>query len=232
MHVPDGFFDSPTCMAAAGVSLVGVGYAVREVRRGEHVEGLGLLTAFIFAAQMVNFPIGAGTSGHLMGGALAAIVLGPAAAVVCMSVVLVVQAVVFADGGIFALGINISLMAIIAPLVGWAVYRSLRAAFGERRHADVWWCGGAAAMAGCASVVVAAGVFSALFWLGGTADIALGEVAAAMISTHLLIGLGEALITGVVVVAVLHTRAQQAGCEQVGREQAASEQTSGKSVSL
>ena len=126
MHVPDGFLDAPTSVATGVVAAVGIGLALRGARRelDDRTAPLaGLVATFVFATQMLNFPVGAGTSGHLLGGALAAVLVGPATALLCMSVVFLVQSLLFADGGITALGTNIFLMGIVTVLVGWAVFR-------------------------------------------------------------------------------------------------------------
>src|SRR3954452_17275743 len=135
MHVPDGFLDAPTSVATGAVALVGVGLALRGARRelDDRTAPLaGLVATFVFAAQMLNFPVGAGTSGHLLGGALAAVLVGPATAILCLSVVLLVQCLLFADGGITALGTNITLMGLVAILTAWLVFRGLQAVLPKR----------------------------------------------------------------------------------------------------
>src|ERR671916_183316 len=124
MHVPDGFLDAATSIGTGVVAALGLAVALRGARRelDERTAPMaGLVAAFVFAAQMINFPVGAGTSGHLMGGALAAVLAGPWSAVLCLSVVLGVQALLMADGGITALGTNITLIGIVTVAVGWAV---------------------------------------------------------------------------------------------------------------
>src|SRR5690606_39096705 len=126
MHVPDGFFNLPVSVGTGLVAAAGVAVSLRGARReldDRTAPMAGLVAAFIFAAQMLNFPVAAGTSGHLLGGALAAILAGPYTAVLCLAVVLLVQAVFFADGGLTALGVNITLMAIVGSAVGWGVFR-------------------------------------------------------------------------------------------------------------
>ncbi|MGY1682702.1 energy-coupling factor ABC transporter permease [Geodermatophilus sp. SYSU D01176] len=205
MHVPDGFLDAPTSAATAAVAAGGIALALRGARRelDERTAPLaGLTAAFVFAVQMVNFPVAAGTSGHLMGGVLAAVLVGPWTAVLCMTVVLMVQALLFADGGLTALGTNVTLLGLVAIAVGWAAFRLLTAVLPTTR-------GGVLAAAGTGaflSVPVAALAFVGLFALGGVADVALGTVAAAMGGVHVLIGLGEAAITVAVVGAVLAVR--------------------------
>jgi cobalt/nickel transport system permease protein len=148
-------------------------------------------TALVFGLQMLNYPVASGTSGHLLGGALAAALLGPARGILAVSTVLVVQALAFADGGLSALGTNILLMAVVATLTGWAVERARpRGAVG---------IGAVAALGGAVSVPVTAGAFTLLYALSGTMPVAFGALAGSMLGVHALIGLGEGLITGLVV---------------------------------
>src|SRR5262245_34009827 len=137
MHVPDGFLDAPTSLATGAVAATAMTVAVRRVR-DQHEEKAaplaGLTAAFIFAVQMLNFPVGVGTSGHLLGGALAAILVGPWTAILCMSVVLLVQGLLFADGGLTALGTNITLMGVVTVLVGWGWPGSFCGCCHEGRH--------------------------------------------------------------------------------------------------
>ncbi|HML50782.1 MAG TPA: energy-coupling factor ABC transporter permease [Propionicimonas sp.] len=205
MHVPDGFLNLPTSAATAVVAAAGVGLAVRGARRelDERTAPLaGLTAAFIFAAQMLNFPVAAGTSGHLLGGALAAILVGPWTATLCVTVVLIVQAFLFADGGITALGTNITLMALVGVWVGWAVFRLAMKVL-PKKLATVPIAG---AVGGFVSVPVAALTFAGLFAFGGTVPIPAGTVALAMGGIHILIGIGEAFITAAVLAAVLAVR--------------------------
>ena len=125
MHIPDGFLDAKTIIATGAFSTAGLGTALRQV--GKHLQSrriplIGLTAAFIFVAQMVNFPVASGTSGHLLGATLAAVLLGPSAAVIVMSSVLIVQSLIFADGGVLALGANMFNMALVAPLCGYGIY--------------------------------------------------------------------------------------------------------------
>lgn len=129
MHIPDGFLDAKTAIATGVFSVTGLGAALRQA--GKHLQSrkiplIGLSAAFIFVAQMLNFPVASGTSGHLLGSTFAAVLLGPSAAIIVMSSVLIVQSLIFADGGILALGANIFNMAIVAPLCGYGIYRALR----------------------------------------------------------------------------------------------------------
>lgn len=162
----------------------------------------GLVAAFVFATQMINFPVGAGTSGHLLGGVLAAVLVGPWTAVLCLSTVLLVQCLLFADGGITALGTNITLMGIVAVAIGWLVFRLVRAVL-PRRLSSV---APAAALAALVSVPAAALAFTGLYAIGGEVPIPLGSLATAMVGWHTVIGIGEAIITALVVSAVLAVR--------------------------
>ena len=205
MHVPDGFINAPTSavtgVAAAGAIAVSLRGARREL--DERTAPLaGLVAAFIFAVQMLNFPVAAGTSGHLLGGALAAILVGPYTGVLCVSVVLLMQGILFADGGLTALGVNITDMAIVTTVVGYAVFRGLvKVLPRSRRSVTV-----ASFVAALLSVPAAAVTFTFVYAIGGTTDIAIGKVATAMIGVHVLIGIGEAAITALTVGAVVAVR--------------------------
>jgi cobalt/nickel transport system permease protein len=205
VHVPDGFLDAPTSVATGVVAAGGVALALQGARRelDERTAPLaGLTAAFVFAVQMMNFPVGAGTSGHLIGGALTAVLVGPWTAVLCMTVVLLVQAVLFADGGLTALGTNVTLMGLVAVGIGYGVFRLLTALLPRTRTGVL----AAAGVGAFLSVPVAALVFVVLFAAGGVADVPVGTVAATMGGIHLLIGIGEALITVAVLAAVLAVR--------------------------
>lgn len=205
MHVPDGFLDAPTSVATGLVAAGAVGVALRKARTeldDRTAPMAGLVAAFVFAAQMINFPVGAGTSGHLMGGALAAVLVGPWTGLLCVAVVLVVQALFMADGGITALGTNVVLIGVVTALVGYVAFRALQAVLPRR----VGTVAPAAAVAAFVSVPVAALVFSLLFAIGGTAPVDAGKVLTAMLGWHVLIGIGEAVVTGLVVGAVVAVR--------------------------
>ncbi len=205
MHVPDGFLDAPTSVATGLLAAAGVGLALRGARReldDRTAPMAGLAATFIFATQMVNFPVGAGTSGHLLGGALAAVLVGPWTGVLCLSVVLIVQSLLFADGGVTALGTNITLMGLVAVLTAWLLLLGLRAVLPKRPSSVV----PAAALAAAVSVPVAALAFTGLFAIGGADSVPLGQVVAAMVGWHAVIGLGEAAITSLVVASVIATR--------------------------
>lgn len=206
MHVPDGFLDLPTSIVtgavAAGAVAIALRRAPKEFADDRKAPMVGIVATVIFASQMINFPVGAGTSGHLIGGALAAVLVGPATAVLCMSVVLIVQAFLFADGGITALGTNITLMGVVAVLAAWAVFRAAMGVLPGRR----WSVAVAAALGAFVSVPAAAAAFVLLFAFGGTVEVPLDAVLAAMVGWHTVIGIGEAVITALIVSAVLATR--------------------------
>ena len=192
MHIPDGFLDTATSVATWAVSVGGVGYAVRRVKQELHerqVPLIGVTAAFIFAAQMLNFTVAGGTSGHLLGGALAAILLGPWAGVLVLTSVLAVQALLFQDGGLLALGANIFNMAVVGVLLGWVAYAGLKRLLGER----TWSTMVAGFVAAWLSVVVASLVAAVELAVSGTSPLSLALPA--MGAVHALIGLGEGIIT-------------------------------------
>ncbi len=200
MHISDGFLDLKTSAVTAGLAVTGVALALREVKRSlppRKMPLLGLASAFIFAAQMLNFPVVAGASGHLTGGALAAILLGPGPAVVVMCAVLILQCFLFADGGVTALGANLFNMAVVAPCAGYAVFRGLQRLAGPSRRSLL----AATAVAAWSSTVLAAGFCALELAFSGTA--AFRVVVPAMVGIHALIGAVEAVITTLVVRAVL-----------------------------
>ncbi|MEV6959289.1 energy-coupling factor ABC transporter permease [Streptomyces sp. NPDC051207] len=205
MHVPDGFIDAPTSAATGVIAAGAVAVSLRGARRelDERTAPLaGLVAAFIFAVQMLNFPVAAGTSGHLLGGALAAILVGPCTGVLCVSVVLLMQGILFADGGLTALGVNITDMAIVTTVVAYALFRGLVKVLPRTRRSVT----AAAFVAALVSVPASALAFTLVYAVGGTTDVAIGKVATAMIGVHVLIGLGEAVITALTVGAVVAVR--------------------------
>ena len=203
MHIPDGFIDAKTAVATAAIAVVGLGVALASVRRTvppRRVPLIGLAAAFVFAAQMLNFPVAGGTSGHLIGAVLAAVLLGPSAAVLVLSAVLILQCFMFADGGVTALGANMFNMALVAPCVGYGVYVAVRRIAGDGLRSRLLatafaaWCSTVAASIACAGQLA----------LSGT--VAWGVSFPAMTGVHMLIGVGEALITTLVVLAVARVR--------------------------
>jgi len=204
VHIPDGFIDGPTSLGAAGVAVTGLGVSVRKASDAlddRRAPLAGLVAAFVFAVQMLNFPVVNGTSGHLLGAVLAAVLVGPWAAVICIAVVLVVQAL-FADGGITALGLNVLNMGIVAGLGGYVVFLAARRLLPRTKAGVVTASGVAAGL----SVVLAAVAFVVEYAIGGTVDLSLGAVLGAMVGVHVLIGVGEAVITAMTVSAVLAVR--------------------------
>ncbi|MBT2399751.1 energy-coupling factor ABC transporter permease [Streptomyces sp. ISL-100] len=205
MHVPDGFINTPVSAVAGVVAVGAVAVSLRGARRelDERTAPLaGLVAAFIFAVQMLNFPVAAGTSGHLLGGALAAILVGPFTGVLCISVVLLMQGILFADGGLTALGVNISVMGVVTVLVAYALFRGLVKILPRRRSSVT----ASAFVAALVSVPAAAAAFTLIYAVGGTTDVPIGKVLTAMVGVHVLIGVGEAAITALTVGAVIAVR--------------------------
>ena len=205
MHVPDGFINAPVSAVTGVVAAGAIAVSLRGARRelDERTAPLaGLVAAFIFAVQMLNFPVAAGTSGHLLGGALAAILVGPYTGVLCVSVVLLMQGILFADGGLTALGVNITDMAIVTTIVSYALFRGLVKVLPRTRRSITV----ASFVAALLSVPAAAVAFTLIYAVGGTTDIAITKVATAMIGVHVLIGIGEAVITALTVGAVVAVR--------------------------
>ncbi|MGW2280669.1 energy-coupling factor ABC transporter permease [Streptomyces sp. NPDC001770] len=205
MHVPDGFINAPVSVAAGVAAAGAVAVSLRGARRelDERTAPLaGLMAAFIFAVQMLNFPVAAGTSGHLLGGALAAILVGPYTGVLCVTVVLLMQGILFADGGLTALGVNVLDMGVTTTVVAYVVFRVLMRALPRRRSTVTV----ASFVAALVSVPAAAVVFTLIYWIGGTTDISIGKVFTAMVGVHVLIGIGEAVITAATVGAVIAVR--------------------------
>lgn len=189
MHIPDGFLSVTISAVFWVLTAVSLAVAIRRSQAAfdERLAPLaGVMAAFIFAAQMINFPVAGGTSGHLLGGALAAIVLGPWVGMLVMACVIGVQGLLFQDGGLLVMGANIFNMGVITVLVGYGLYR---AANGRNRTLTL----GIAGVAAWLSVMAAALLTALQLWLSGTA--AAGIVVPAMLGVHALIGLGEALIT-------------------------------------
>lgn len=199
MHIPDGFLDAKVALTTTAVSVCGVSYALRTLKRRldpEKIPVIGLTAAFVFAAQMLNFPVAGGASGHLMGAVLTSVLLGPSAAVLVMTSVLILQCFMFADGGVTALGANIFNMALVAPLTGYAIFSLACRLTGNDLRGRIWsaafaaWCSTMASSAACAAELA----------MSGTVPISL--VLPAMAGVHLFIGLGEALLTAMIIAAL------------------------------
>lgn len=200
MHIPDGFLGLAVSLLLWVITIAFVIVAARKVQKdlGERqIPLMGIMAAFIFAAQMINFPVAGGTSGHLLGGALAAIVLGPWAAILVMTAVIGVQGLLFQDGGLVVMGANIFNMGILTALVGYGLYRT---ASGKSRGVKLVVAGVAAWL----SVMVAAFATAMELWLSGTAG--LNIVLPAMLGVHAFIGIGEALITVAALAFIMRTR--------------------------
>ena len=203
MHIPDGFLDITTSVVTWAASAGSVAYAVRRVSKEldeRQVPLMGVSAAFIFAAQMLNFTVAGGTSGHLLGGALAAILLGPWAGMLVITSVLAVQALLFQDGGLLALGANIFNMAVIGVLLAWVVYTGIKRLFGNKTWNTM--AGGFAAA--WLSVVLASLVAALELAISGASP--WGVVLPAMLGVHALIGIGEGLITVAVLAFLRATR--------------------------
>ncbi len=190
MHIPDGFLDPKTWVACGVVTTGLLGLSLRQTREKlaeKQVPFMGVMAAFLFAAQMINFPVIGGTSGHLVGGVLAAVLFGPFTASIIMTVILLIQCFIFGDGGVTALGANILNMGIIAPFVGYGVYRALRGIGAVAASFLAAWVSILAAAAACAFEIA---------WSGTSP---LGLVLPAMLFWHLFIGAGEGIITAAIV---------------------------------
>jgi len=208
MHIPDGFLSTQVWAAMWVVSGLVIIYALSKVKgklKEKAVPLMGILAAFIFAAQMLNVPIGAGTSGHLLGGVLAAVLLGPFTASIVMVAVFVVQGIFFQDGGITALGANIFNMGLIGTILGYYVFRAA-----ERITKNTI---ASAAFAAWLSVVLAASATAIELAISGTSE--LGIVLPAMAGIHAIIGIVEAGVTAAVLAYVLKARPDLMELERV-----------------
>ena len=208
MHIPDGFIDIPTSAGAALLTMAGLGVTLKAAKNKLDERSaplIGLVAVFIFAVQMLNFPVAAGTSGHLLGGALAVVLVGPYAATLALTVVLLIQGLLFADGGLTALGLNIFNMGFVGVWVSYGIFvliYKLLARFGSNKTSVVV----AGAIAAFISVPAAASAFVFEYWIGGVATYSTTTVLGAMVGTHILIGIGEAVITFLTISAVISTR--------------------------
>ena len=210
MHMSDGLVNAPTSVVFGALAIAAVALCAWKARAEldeRTVPLAGLVAAFIFAVQMINFPILPGVSGHLLGGALAAILVGPYTGVLCIAIVLVVQSLLFADGGVTALGMNITNMALIGVAAGYATAVALYALVRRRRlDRSVGVMGVVGFLSALVGTVSASMGFVVEYAIGGAAQTSLGTVAAYLLGTHVLIGIGEGLITAVTVMAVVRSR--------------------------
>ncbi|MFJ5984932.1 energy-coupling factor ABC transporter permease [Lentzea sp. NPDC092896] len=205
MHMSDGLLNAPVSVAFLVLAAVGVGFALVKARADlddRTAPMAGLVATFIFAVQMINFPILPGASGHLLGGALAAILVGPWVGALCVTIVLVVQALLFADGGLTALGANVTNMALIGTATGFLVAVALRK-IAERGKGGLF---AVAFVSAFVNTVVAATGFVVEYAIGGAGGVEIGKVALLMWGLHALIGIGEGLITAVTVTSVASIR--------------------------
>ncbi len=209
MHMSDGIVNAPTSAALGLIAAAGLGYSLVRSRAGQSADldnrtapMAGLVAAFIFAVQMINFPVLPGVSGHLLGGALAAILVGPWLGALCVGIVLVVQALLFADGGLTAIGANITNMALIGTWVGFAVAITLRKLAVRSRGGLIT----VAFVSALMNTVIAALGFVVEYAIGGAGGSSLGTVAVAILGVHVLIGIGEGIITALTVGAVASAR--------------------------
>ena len=205
MHVPDGFMNV-TMSAATGVISFGTLWAyvrsAKDLIADKFIALTGMMSALIFVLQMINFPVAAGTSGHLLGGALAVIVLGPRLGLICLSVVVIIQSLLFADGGLSALGVNVLNMAIVTTTTSWFIVKYWIKFIGKNKTSIVT----VSVLAGILSVVFSSIAFTIQYAIGGTISIPVGTVLIAMVTTHLIIGLGEGVITALIITLLMRVR--------------------------
>ncbi len=212
MHIPDGFLTLAVSLVFWGITIVMVALAVKNTNRSlgeKQIPLMGVMAAFIFAAQMLNFPIAGGTSGHFLGGALAAIVLGPWAGILVMTAVISVQALLFQDGGLLVMGANIFNMGILTAVIGFGLYRL---AIGQKRVLRLAMAGIGAWLATMTAALMA----SLQLWLSGTTPLEI--VIPAMLGVHAFIGIGEALITVAALVYIEQTRPDLMSEEKTAQE--------------
>ena len=203
MHVPDGFMNV-TMSAATGVISFGTLWAyirsAKDLIADKFIALTGMMSALIFVLQMINFPIAAGTSGHLLGGAV--IVLGPRLGLICLSVVVIIQSLLFADGGLSALGVNVLNMAIVTSATSWFIVKYWIKFIGKNKTSIV----SVSVLAGILSVVFSSIAFTIQYAIGGTISIPVGTVLLAMVTTHFIIGFGEGIITALIITLLIRVR--------------------------
>lgn len=200
LHIPDGFLTLIISLIFWVLTIVAVGMAISKTNKAlgeKQVPLMGIMAAFIFAAQMLNFPVAGGTSGHFLGGALSAIVLGPWAAILVMTAVVGLQGLLFQDGGLLVMGANIFNMGVLTALIGFGLYRSVLGANKTTRLV-------VAGLGAWLSTMAAALLVSFQLWLSGTSQ--LQVVIPAMLGVHALIGIGEALVTVAALAFIMQTR--------------------------
>ena len=189
LHIPDNFLSLFIAILFWGITASAVGMAISKTNKSlgeKQIPLMGVMAAFIFAAQMLNFPVAGGTSGHFLGGALAAIVLGPWAAILVMTAVIAVQGLLFQDGGLVVMGANIFNMGVLTAVISFGLYRSV---IGKSKGLRL----AVAGIGAWLSTIAAALVTSLQLWLSGTSQLQI--VLLPMLGVHVLIGIGEAIIT-------------------------------------
>ena len=212
LHIPDGFLNLVVSLICWAITAITLSVAISRTNKSlgeKQVPLMGIMAAFIFAAQMINFPVAGGTSGHLLGGALAAIVLGPWAGMLVMTAVIAVQALLLQDGGLLVMGANILNMGLLTAAIGYGLYRSV---LGRSRGTKLVVAGVAAWL----SVMAGALATALQLWLSGTSN--LQTVVIAMLGVHTLIGIGEALITVAALAFILRTRPDLLGEQSVSAQ--------------
>ena len=200
LHIPDGFLTLVISLICWAITVITLSVAISRTNKSlgeKQVPLMGVMAAFIFAAQMINFPVAGGTSGHLLGGALAGIMLGPWAGMLVMTAVIAVQGLLFQDGGLLVMGANIMNMGLITVAIGYGLYRAVLGSSTTVKLAVV-------GVAAWLSVMAGAFATSLQLWLSGTSN--LQTVVLAMLSVHALIGIGEALVTVAALGFILRTR--------------------------
>jgi cobalt/nickel transport system permease protein len=204
MHIPDGFLDLPIIAVTFGIAIVF--WIISSIKlKGSLTEKqvplLAIMTAGVFAAQMVNFPIIGGTSGHLVGATLLSILFGPYAAIVSITIILLIQGFVFGDGGITALGANVLNMGIVAVFSGYLVFKAISKLHRGKGVALV-----GAFVGSWVSVVLGAFVCGIEIGLSSIFPYGIDVTVPAMVFWHVFIGLGEAIITVVILAALIKTK--------------------------
>ncbi|GAB4492597.1 MAG: energy-coupling factor ABC transporter permease [Anaerolineales bacterium] len=213
LHIPDGFLNLVVSLTFWALTIIAVGIAISKTNKAlgeKQVPLMGIMAAFIFAAQMLNFPVAGGTSGHFLGGALAAIVLGPWAAILVMTAVIAVQGLLFQDGGLLVMGANIFNMGILTAMIGFGLYRMVSASANKTLKLAV------AGVGAWISTVAAALLTSLQLWISGTSSLQI--VVPAMLGVHVLIGIGEALVTVAALAFIMQARPDLLEAETVAEK--------------
>lgn len=227
LHIPDGFLNLVVSLIFWALTIVAVGIAISKTNKSlgeKQVPLMGIMAAFIFAAQMLNFPVAGGTSGHFLGGALAAIVLGPWAGILVMTAVIAVQGLLFQDGGLLVMGANIFDMGVLTAIIGFGLYRMVSASTNKTLKLAV------AGVAAWLSTVAAALLTALQLWISGTSSLQI--VMPAMLGVHVLIGIGEAIITVAALAFIMQARPDLLEAKKVAEKGGRGWITAGVVVSL